>query len=213
MEKMNQLNDLDDGLDALMEGDIDLDTNFVWQPRTQPVPTVTAHRHRPSRRRIEDHRHRGILAGILNPLPTAGETIHIILPGNVALGDVLWHIVDATDLPGPLHVSTLGFGRAWIAGLIDRLRDGRITSGVVVCSNYFSRADPTEYADAAAALAPWPVTLTDARTHAKIAVFGPYSLEGSANLRSCRSIENVAVSNDTTLANFHRRWITNLTKP
>ena len=201
---------LDDGLDALMDGNLDVPLDFTWAPKAQPVPSITAHRHTPTRRRAEDHRHRGALAGVLTPLPAEGESVHLVLNGGVALGDVLWSVVDGTQLQGPLTVSTLGFGRRWIAGLIDRLRDGRITSGVVVCSNYFSRADPTEYADAAAALAPWPVTLTDARTHAKIFVFGPFCGEGSANLRSCRSIENVAVSNDENLARFHRKWISEL---
>ena len=202
---------LDDGLDGLLVDDIDLDADFTWQPKAQPVPTITAHRHRPTRRRAEDHRARGLLAGQLDPLPAEGDTLHLVLPGGIALGDVLWSVVDGTHLPGPLTVSTLGFGRRWIAGLIDRLRDGRITSGVVVCSNYFRKSDPTEFADAAAALAPWPFRLTDARTHAKIAIFGHFSLEGSANLRSCRSIENVAVTHDAALADFHRKWITALT--
>jgi hypothetical protein len=211
MEKMNQLNDLDDGLDALMEGDLDLPDDFTWQPRTQPAPTITAHRHRPSRRRIEDHRHRGILAGILNPLPKAGESIHIILPGNVPLGDVLWHIVDAGDQPGPLHVSTLGFGRAWVHGLLERLQARQITEATISCSDYFAKADAAEFQEARELLAPWPVTMMAGRVHAKVFVFGPFSGEGSANLRACRSIENVSISNDTNLANFHRRWITALT--
>ena len=29
--------------------------------------------------------------------------------------------------------------------------------------------------------------------------------------RACRSIENVSITNDTNLADFHRHWITNLT--
>lgn len=200
----------DDGLDGLLVDDIDLDADFTWTPKAQPGPTVSIHRHRPTRHRAEDHRARGLLAGQLDPLPAEGETVHLVLPGGIALGDVLWSVVDGTRLPGPLTVSTLGFGRRWIAGLIDRLRDGRITSGVVVCSNYFRKSDPTEYADAAAALAPWPCRLTDARTHAKIAVFGHFSLEGSANLRSCRSIENVAVTHDENLARFHAKWISEI---
>ena len=205
------MTDTDDRLDDLLADDIDIDTNFVWQPRAQPVPTVSIHRHRPTRRHQEDHRARGVLSGVLDPLPTEGESVHLVLPGGIALGEIGWAVVDGTRLPGPLTVSTLGFGRRWIAGLIDRLRDGRITSGVVVCSNYFRKSDPTEFADAAAALAPWPVTLTDARTHAKIAVYGNFSLEGSANLRSCRSVENVCITNDNTLADFHRQWINTLT--
>jgi hypothetical protein len=205
-------NDLD-GLDELLVDDIDVDANFTWQPRTQPAPAVSVHRHRPIRRRQEDHRARGALAGVLDPLPTPGETVHLVLPGGIALGEIVWSVVDGTNQPETLTVSTLGFGRRWIGGLVDRLRSGQITKAAVVCSNYFRRSDPTEYADAAAALAPWPVTLTDARTHAKIAVFGPFSLEGSANLRSCRSVENVAVTNDKGLARFHSAWIQTLASP
>ncbi len=204
---------LDDGLADLLVDDIDLDADFTWQPKAQPVPSIAAHRHQPTRRRQEDHRHRGALAGVLNPLPTAGETVHLVLPGNVPLGDVLWHIVDAGDQPGPLHVSTLGFGRAWIAGLVDRLRGGKITSGMIACSDYFAKADAAEFQQARELLAPWPVTLVAGRTHAKVATFGTISMEGSANLRACRSIENVSVTHDAALADFHRQWITTLTSP
>lgn len=200
-------------LDDLLVDDLDLPDNFVWQPKAQPIPTITAHRHQPSRRRQEDHRNRGLLAGVLTPLPTAGETIHIILPGNVALGDVVWSIIDGTQLPGPLHVSTLGFGRAWVHGLLERLQARQITKATICCSDYFAKADAAEFQEARELLAPWPVTLVAGRTHAKVATFGTISLEGSANLRACRSIENVAVTNDTNLADFHRQWITTLTTP
>ena len=45
------------------------------------------------------------------------------------------------------------------------------------------------------------------------ATFSTISMEGSANLRACRSIENVSITNDTNLADFHRNWITTLTTP
>ncbi len=201
---------IDDGLDALMGGDLDVPLNFQWQPRTQPVPTVQAHRHQPTRRRAEDHRARGALAGQLDPLPAEGETVHLVLHGAVPLSAVVWHVVDQNP-PSALTISTLGFSRAFVHELIDRMRTGQIASANVVCSNYFSRADTAEFREAQELLAPWPCKLTDARTHAKIAVFGHFSLEGSANLRSCRSIENVAVTHDAALADFHRRWITTLT--
>jgi hypothetical protein len=206
------MTDTDDGMeDLLVNDDIDLDADFIWAPKTQPATNITAHRHRPPRRRAEDHRHRGAIAGILDPLPTAGETVHIVLPGNVPLSDVLWHIVDAKHQPGPLHVSTLGFGRAWVHGLLERLQGRQITEATIACSDYFAKSDAAEFQEARELLAPWPVTLVAGRTHAKVATFGTISMEGSANLRACRSIENVAVTNDTNLADFHRQWITALT--
>jgi hypothetical protein len=208
---MENLTDTDDGIDDLLVEDLDLPNDFVWQPKAQPVPTITAHRHRPTRRHQEDHRARGALAGVLNPLPTPGESVHIILPGNVALGDVLWHIVDATDQPGPLHVSTLGFGRAWVHGLLERLQARQITQATIACGDYFAKSDAAEFQEARELLAPWPVTLVAGRTHAKVATFNTLSMEGSANLRACRSIENVSITNDTNLADFHRRWIATLT--
>ena len=205
--------DLDDGLADLLVDDIDLDADFTWAPRAAPVPTVSIHRHRPTRRRAEDHRARGLLAGQLDPLPAPGETAHLIIHGGVPLSAIIWHIIDQSP-PADLAISTLGFNRDFVHQLIDRLRDGRITSGVIVCSNYFSRADAVEYEEARAVLTPWPCRLTDARTHGKVFVFGAFSGEGSANLRSCRSIENVSISNDPALAQFHAKWIHQLaTKP
>ena len=205
------MTDTDDRMDDLLVDDLDLPDNFIWTPKAQPVPTIRTHRHRPPRRRAEDHRHRGAIAGILDPLPTAGETVHIVLPGNVPLGEVLWHIVDAGDQPGALHVSTLGFGRAWIHGLLARLQARQITEATICCSDYVAKADAAEFQEARELLAPWPVTLVAGRTHAKVAVFHSVSMEGSANLRACRSIENLSVTNDTALAAFHRQWITALT--
>ena len=201
--------DLDDGLADLLVDDIDLEADFTWTPRAQPVPTVSIHRHRPTRRRAEDHRARGLLAGQLDPLPAPGETAHLIIHGGVPLSAIIWHIVDQRP-PADLAISTLGFNRHFIHELIDRMRTGRVLSATVVCSNYFSRADAAEYEEARAVLTAWPCKLTDARTHAKIAVFGHFSFEGSANLRSCRSIENVAITHDKSLAQFHAKWISEL---
>jgi hypothetical protein len=178
-------------------------------PQSLGAPTVSVHRHRPTQRRHEDHRARGLLAGQLNPLPAPGETAHLVLHGAVPLSAVVWHVVDQNP-PSALTISTLGFSRAFVAELIDRMRTSRITEVVLVCSNYFSRADAVEYQEARKLLAPWPCRLTDARTHAKIAVFGPFSLEGSANLRSCRSVENVCITHDAALAQFHAKWISEL---
>lgn len=200
---------LDDGLADLLVDDIDLDADFTWQPKAQPVPTITAQRHRPTRRHQEDHRARGLLAGQLDPLPAPGETAHLIIHGGVPLSAIIWHVIDQSP-PADLAISTLGFNRDFVHQLIDRMRTGQITSANVVCSNYFSRTDAVEYEKARALLRPWPCQLTDARTHAKIAVFGHFSLEGSANLRSCRSIENVAVTHDENLARFHAKWISEL---
>ena len=207
------MTDTDDGMDDLLvNDDIELDADFIWTPKAQPIPTVSIHRHRPTRRRHKDHRHHGLVAGQLDPLPQPGETAHLVIHGGVPLATIVWHIVDLTP-PAALAISTLGFNRDFVHQLIDRMRTGRVLSANVVCSNYFSRADAVEYEEARALLRPWPCTLTDARTHGKVFVFGPFSGEGSANLRSCRSIENVSITNDTNLADFHRRWITNLTTP
>jgi hypothetical protein len=199
----------DDGLDALIEGDLDVPLDFIWAPRAQPGPTVSIHRHRPTQRRHEDHRARGLLAGQLDPLPAPGESVHLIIHGGVPLSAVIWHIIDQSP-PADLAISTLGFNRDFVHQLIDRMGTGQITSAVVVCSNYFSRADAVEYEEARALLRPWPCRLTDHRTHAKTAAFGAFSLEGSANLRSCRSVENVSITNDPALARFHAKWISEL---
>jgi len=205
------MTDTDDDLADLLVDDIDLDADFIWTPKAPPAPTIQALRHRPTRRRHEDHRHRGLLAGVLDPLPAPRESVHLLLPGHVPLGAVLWHIVDATDHPGPLAVSTLGFNRAWVHGLLERLKTRQITEAAVLASDYFAKSDAAEFQEAKELLAPWPVTLTAGRTHAKVGVFGAISMEGSANLRACRSLENVAVTHDGALADFHRRWITTLT--
>ncbi len=205
------MTDTDDGMeDLLVNDDIELDADFIWTPKAQPSATISAHRHQPTRRRAEDHRHHGLVAGQLDPLPQPGETAHLIIHGGVPLSAIIWHIIDQSP-PADLAISTLGFNRDFVHQLIDRIQTGRVLSANVVCSNYFSRADAVEYEEARALLRPWPCRLTDHRTHAKIAVFGHFSLEGSANLRSCRSIENVAVTNDNAVANFHRHWITALT--
>jgi hypothetical protein len=47
----------------------------------------------------------------------------------------------------------------------------------------------------------WALEMTDGAA---------FTFEGSGNLRSCRSVENVTLTNDAELCRFHASWIRTL---
>lgn len=147
-------------------------------------------------------------------LPDAGESIHCIMRGNYHAWDL---IPAALKLAEPatidaLYIATLGFNRTNGIELIDLLDSGRIKSVTFLCSVYFKDASPETYKPLADALLDRGQRIAAIRTHAKIQAYTlsdgrAIVVESSANLRSCRNIEQFCMTGDRTLFDFHAAWM------
>lgn len=116
---------------------------------------------------------------------------------------VIEHIL---ELPAPgdsLHIVIDGrFTPCDIIPAIRRLSDPAVIERLDIATLGFNRDNVETIARG----------MDQGMTHAKVMLFemtdgNCYTVEGSANLRSCSSIEQICITNDRDLLNFHRVWI------
>ena len=150
----------------------------------------------------------------ITALPALEESLHVIARGNFPL----WSIVPAVlALAAPatidaLHIATLGFSTSNVADLMDLLDRGQIKAVAIVASVFFERQNPREYCQMQEGLAARGQRIVALRSHAKVIAMGltdgrRLAVESSANLRSCRNIEQITLVNSPDLYQFHRDWI------
>jgi hypothetical protein len=173
-----------------------------------------------TRRKFYDLRHVPNAVALIGELPKAGETIHAIMAGDFAA----WDLIPAVhSLLGcmieELHVATLGFNAANNQHLCDLIDAGHIRRAAIVCSQYFEKANADVFQAARVRLEQRGQRIAATRCHAKLILIAPagrrdrYTVESSANLRSCQNLEQFALSNDAKLYEFHKTWIESLLPP
>lgn len=160
-------------------------------------------------------------------LPKPGESLHIILSG-ACDG---WSLIPAiAELAAPgrlerLSVCTLGFNRPTLESLLAMLDAGRIGRCDYFLASHFFKAhsmkdrdgDRGLWDDARTELTRRGATVIAGRTHAKVQLLemsdgNAIVIEGSANLRSCKNVEQSTVTNDRGLLEFHQGWIRDFAK-
>jgi hypothetical protein len=150
----------------------------------------------------------------IETLPALEETIHLIARGNFPL----WSIVPAAlTLAAPamieaLSIATLGFSASNASDLLSQIDAGRIRYVSIVASVYFQRQNPAEYKIMAEGLAERGQRIVAIRSHAKVITLAlsdgrRFAIESSANLRSCRNIEQISFTQSPALHAFHAGWI------
>jgi hypothetical protein len=172
-------------------------------------------RRAPTSRGMRDLRKIANAIRTIDRLPADGETIHLIL-GTDFDG---WDLVPAIlELAGEatideLNVATLGFNRRNAAELLE-LMDAGAVGRVTFIVSHFYRTHEGDVVDElfrglAARGSPHVGAL---RCHAKV-ILAELSdgrcivSESSANLRSCRNIEQSTITQDRSLLEFHRAWM------
>lgn len=159
----------------------------------------------------------GNAAKELGQLPGSGEALHLIMRGNFDSFDFVPAVLQVASPAtiSELNICTLGFNSTNAARLLDLLDAGQVQRCSFMASHFW-RSNETDVYDAlwkeldqrghrAAAL----------RSHAKILLFELsdgrfYTIEMSANLRSCRNIEQATIIEGKELLQFHRSWMMEL---
>ena len=153
----------------------------------------------------------------LERLPEAGETYHCVMKGNFHA----WDLVPAVlKLAAPatiayLGIATLGFNRANAQELAELLDAGQVQSTDFICSCYFKSTSGDEFAFLHEQLTARGQRVAAVRSHAKVILFEMtdgrrFIIESSANLRSCRNVEQFTLTHDAGLLDFHKAWMTNI---
>lgn len=152
----------------------------------------------------------------LDPLPNERQAIHLVIGGRFALWDFVPAILALAGCPiEQLHLATLGFSKKNIAELTALLDAKQIERVALLCSHYFLGTSGGIYELARDQLAERGQRFASCRTHAKLALAKltdgrTVSIESSANLRSCKNIEQVVIGGDPQLYKFHTTWIDSL---
>ncbi len=203
---------------ALAEGDLAAEAGQAPAAARQTAGEETGVGHarrlvtRARRHRTYDLRNVPNAVALVKPLPRPGEVVHAIMGGDFACWDLVPAILDLAGRPTEeLFIATLGFNAQNSWHLCQLLDQGAIRRAHILASDYFAKADSSTFREAKTQLQARGATLASTRNHAKVIgmAFGrdAYVVEGSANMRSCNNLEQIILTNNRTLFEFHRRWI------
>lgn len=177
------------------------------------LPENRFHKH--ARKRDELASRRGVkklvrpenCAGLLDHLPEPGGTTTAIVRGDFVVGDMLPALLARIGPVPHLWLSTLALSVRNAETLRALAASGAVEKITLICSHYFREVDKTSVFHAVAKLLDGIAELKVARCHAKIILAGSFVFEGSFNLRSSDTIEQITIFNDPELFNFHARWM------
>jgi hypothetical protein len=173
---------------------------------------ATPHRARAAARR---QRQAKTAADLMTDLPGPGETVHALMTGGYDLGQVVNTV--ATRRPcARLRVATLCYSRKNAAELLGLLDAGAVRALTLLVSSFFRahNKDLDEWFRGELAGHPG-CRIAAARSHCKVVCFdyGPGDglvFEGSANLRTNGNREQLTVTRDRALHDWHAAWIDEL---
>jgi hypothetical protein len=153
----------------------------------------------------------------ISELPQPGEVVHMLTAKRFALIDVIEAVLHfrAPARIKFLGICTLGFSTANVERLAAMLDSHQVELLDFVFSVYFKSLEKANCERLAAELGRRGARIIALLQHAKILVIETtdgqsYVIESSANLRSCASLEQLAIFNDADLAAFHKMWIDSL---
>jgi hypothetical protein len=147
-------------------------------------------------------------------IPDDFEAFHLVTNGRYALWDM---VVALAEIAAPrtitsLHLATLGFSKKNIAEMVAMVDAGAIGRLRLLCSHYFRGTSKGIWEYAAEQLAKRPAaSFLSIRTHCKLVAARlsdghTITIESSANLRSCKNIEQLSIFGQPNVYTFHAGW-------
>lgn len=152
-------------------------------------------------------------ARLIERIPKLGQTLHMICNWNFGSWDIVPAILKLTGSRiVRLDVATLGFNRANVAEMAALMESGKIAELWLLCSCFFRSTSSAEFDCLVDAMRGRNARYAAIRNHAKLLLIAlengeRLTVETSANLRSCKNIEQYTITNDPALLEFHRAWI------
>jgi len=161
-----------------------------------------------------DGRHEKNAVELIRELPAEGESLHFVVDGRFEPCDLIpvTRKLVAPKVIARLDISTLGFNLDNVACIANGMDQGKIGQVSLICSHYFSKAERSAFEYLQNQIGGRGGRVASLRTHAKLILMEIsdgrcFTIEGSGNLRSCKSIEQFVFTNDKELLLFHRKWM------
>ena len=116
-----------------------------------------------------------------------------------------------------LYIATLGFSKSNVDNMAKLLDSGHVGSITLIASHYFKGTSPDIYTHGLDELTKRGQRFLSIRSHAKLLAIKlsdgrTVTIEASANLRSCKNIEQLSVFGDPGLYAFHAGWMEEMFK-
>lgn len=165
-----------------------------------------------------DARKVDLAAAAIDRLPGPREAWHIVTSGKFALWDYVPAVLKlvAPVTIAELHVATLSFSKPNVAQFCELLDSGQIGQAKLLASTYLRATNPDVYEFAMAEVPKRPTAhLLLLRVHAKVVAMKlsdgrTFTIESSANLRSCKAIEQSVATGSPAVYSLHVGWIDDL---
>lgn len=178
------------------------------------IPANLIERRRSAKRELLDARHEKNAIEHILRLPDEGWSFHFVIDGRFHPCD----LIPATRrLSHPatikrLDITTLSYNLENVATLCRGIDQGKIGSVLLVPSVYFEKVEKPLFQHTKEELESRGSRVVAGYVHAKLILMEMtdgrcFTIEGSGNLRSCKSIEQFVMTNDRALLEFHRGWI------
>jgi hypothetical protein len=156
-------------------------------------------------------------ADLIDELPNHGETIHAVSDGKFDY----WNMVPVTiDLLGG-HIGEL-WGSTWtmnrnnVSEMMELFDSQKVDSIAIITGTYFKRRESAVYAMILSGLVARKQKFVAFENHTKILLMENgkdyITIEGSANFTANPRFEQFTMSNDRTLYEFHREWMSGVFK-
>lgn len=198
----------------------DLDLDLLDLPNADDLLdaeaiTGTKHRHRTrgTRRTCKQLLHVANAAHAIDRLPDPDEAVHIVMAGNFNAWDIVPACIKLAGVGiDSLAVATLGFNKRNADELLGLIDEAQVGSVAFLCSCYFRDANGREFTHLADGLEERGQQIAATRSHAKVMAMRftdgrCVTTESSANLRSCRNLEQMTLHGSPDLHDFHANWI------
>ena len=201
---------------ALVDEITAVDDNSV-RPVGKPIGAQSSsYRRRAAKRAYENLLFQRAAEKQIGRMPDPAETIHMVVSAAFRTVDLLpaWLAFKAHAIE-QLFVATLSYSRDNLDTILELHDRGQVKDFALVLSVYFRANEPDLFAYSKEQLHKRGCRLVACQNHCKViaAQFADgtaYVAEGSANLRSHSTTENIALTNDAALFAFHKAWMEQL---
>jgi hypothetical protein len=168
---------------------------------------------RATRRRLACLREAG---EALAHLPGEGEALHGIMTGTYDLMHLIGVLLGAPGSPClVMRIATLSLSPKNVREMAALLDAGRVRALDLLCSHFFFRHDRAVFEELLAEFRARGQRVAVARSHCKVVtvLLGDgrrYALEGSANLRTNKNLEQFCLTRDAALHDWYAAWLDGL---
>jgi hypothetical protein len=152
-------------------------------------------------------------ADALDILPQEGETLHAVMTGLYDLMHLLIVLLDRLGSPcNTLRIATLSLSRRNVQEMVALFDSGKVRQLDLLTSDFFRKHDDDIFAELVKEFHERGQRVAAARSHCKIVAVSlddgrRYVLEGSANLRTNRNLEQFTLSRDQELHQHYDTWL------